>query len=520
MLRLGFGFGVFAIVLFLIGALCEAVWPYNESAGQKAYTATMFLVALQQVWDFFVGSFNIAASVVQPMIPLWNAFVQYSCQPVFFITIEIISLVLPPFGNPDVFFALTDEASNERGFDCYATLREWEGHGGDAITNEMELLQIDPSDYSREQRAFSSMAWCGMIGWYQQGMTAVLDGRRLAEELSTEHDLGTERMVLHPHRMAQARELRERSRDAVPLPLDMVERVTRIRLRSLQLLTGDDFKKFSTEEGKIFEEITRVVRMSVSDMAKVISTVSGVGIFLLGSVADLIFHVIYVIRDDIITALGHGISMTVNILAQLVLSLFQSGAINLLLKLALDIITIMLLDISLPLFMLLINSLQCWFHLFNTQAWDAELTCIDEHCFREGGPSDMIVFFDAFPIIDFFYTIISDTFSAGSRLFAGGAYHLPPLTGWQRHEKTLINATTGCSQCFTCKVPELRLVNYVIMTVLSCYSPSQINTYSYNVLHHCKPNGSFYYDLFYDNLNGKQTVPDARGAFDASPIAT
>ena len=44
------------------------------------------------------------------------------------------------------------------------------------------------------------------------------------------------------------------------------------------------------------------------------------------------------------------------------------------------LVTIVLLDVTMPLFMLLMNTLMCAFHLFNTRAWNEELSCIEEHC--------------------------------------------------------------------------------------------------------------------------------------------
>lgn len=46
-----------------------------------------------------------------------------------------------------------------------------------------------------------------------------------------------------------------------------------------------------------------------------------------------------------------------------------------------------------------------------------------------------------------------------------------------------------------CKVPELRLVTYIITSLISCLSPNAVNTFSFNVHDTCGPNGSFYHTL-------------------------
>ena len=57
------------------------------------------------------------------------------------------------------------------------------------------------------------------------------------------------------------------------------------------------------------------------------------------------------------------------------------------------------------------------------------------------------------------------------------------------------------------------------MTVMSCYSPKQMNKYSYNVLNRCEPNGSFYEDLCSGRLNDTRSGPYALGAYDPELIS-
>ena len=109
----------------------------------KAYTTTMMLAAVQQLWDFFTSSFNIFASIVQqPLIPLWNSVSQYVVQPMVFITIEIVSMILPPFGDRDVFYALSKTDHERKGFDCYASLNN--------IADELDRLRLNGCIKERE----------------------------------------------------------------------------------------------------------------------------------------------------------------------------------------------------------------------------------------------------------------------------------------------------------------------------------------------------------------------------------
>jgi len=53
-------------------------------------------------------------------------------------------------------------------------------------------------------------------------------------------------------------------------------------------------------------------------------------------------------------------------------------------------------------------------------------------------------------------------------------------------------ASDECSKCFTCKVPELRLVWWLFAATASLFSGQNFNTFSGNVTENCQRNGSFY----------------------------
>jgi hypothetical protein len=63
-------------------------------------------------------------------------------------------------------------------------------------------------------------------------------------------------------------------------------------------------------------------------------------------------------------------------------------------------------------------------------------------------------------------------------------------------------------------VPELRLVTFVVMTLMSCLEPSHIKEFAYNVQHHCGPNGSFYREVCNSDLAATITNPYSDGAYD------
>ena len=419
-----------ALALLALAFLFELFYPFDTSPEDLAKRAVDSLTVLQQWVDFFLFALRMFFSVLRPLVPLWNAFSQYVFQPVVFISMEIVSMLIPPFFHHDSFFVMprvTDDAPY-RGFSCAGSLSD---AGGLLTPEELAMEGIE--------RAYTSMAWCGILGWYEGGKTAMISTRRLRERI-TERNGGRP-----PHTITDAESLRDAAGSRVVFPLQMLDRVTR-RL-------ADDSEDFITKEGQTLDNIERMVSVNVRQIAIIVSQFAGLGIELLGSIADIFFHVVYVLLDDVIEELADIVVTLFRVLSELFMSLVKSGALTRILKMGLDVLMIAILDITIPMIFLVINSMMCLFHLFNPSSWGRELRCIHKKCdFSNIHEPDLIVFTSIYLVLDDVFKIVQDTFSAGSRLFGLGSLNINGAKFWSKTEATGMNASTGCASCFVCKV--------------------------------------------------------------------
>ena len=65
---------------------------------------------------------------------------------------------------------------------------------------------------------------------------------------------------------------------------------------------------------------------------------------------------------------------------------------------------------------------------------------------------------------------------------------------------TPTTASDECSKCFTCKVPELRFIWWLVASIASLISPSNFNTFAGNVTDNCQINGSWVRNLSIEPL--------------------
>lgn len=412
--------------LLALSFLFELLYPWDAEPEVLTLRSVDMLTIVQQWTDFLLGALRIAISIVRPLIPLWNSVSNYIFQPVIYIALEIVAMLIPPFFHHDVFFVMPDDPKFFKGFSCIGSETARAELAAKALADGV-LLETDPD------AAYTSMAWCGIQGWYEGGVTAMNNARRLTEEI-TERNGGWP-----PRSFEDASRLHAAAGGRVVLPLDVVERVTR-RLQEV-----DD--NWIDTEGRILEMIISILGTTVHQLVYIVSTIIGLIIYLLGSLSDMVFHVIYVLLDDVVYAFGEIFITIIKVMFKLILSLVSSGAITIILELALDFITIGVMDIAIPLMFVLIDTMMCAFHLFDPSSWSDELRCIDHNCFQpgSGGSSDLVVFTSLWIVLDEVFKIIQDTFTMGERLFNLGSANISSGKFWARAESAATNGTSGCA---------------------------------------------------------------------------
>ena len=421
------------LALLALSFLFELLYPWDADPEVLTLHAVDMLTVVQQWTDFLLGAARLFFSVLRPLIPLWNSVSNYIMQPIIYIALEIVSMLIPPFFHHDVFFVMPDDPRFFKGFSCIGSEMARAELAASALADGV-LLESDPD------AAYTSMAWCGIQGWYEGGATAMGNVRRLTAEI-TERNGGWP-----PRSFEDAASLHDAAGGRVVLPLDVVDRVTR-RLQEV-----DD--NWIDGEGRILEMIISILGTEVRQLVYIMSVIIGLIIYLLGSVADMVFHVIYVLLDDVVYAFGELVITIFHVVFKLLMSLVTSGALTTILRLALDVITIGLMDIAIPMMFVTIDTMMCAFHLFDPSSWSDELRCIDERCFQPGagGASDLVVFTSLWIVLDEIFKVIQDTFTMGARLFDLGNANISSAKFWARAESASTNGTAGCAACFVCKV--------------------------------------------------------------------
>lgn len=311
-------FLAFAVAFLSLSMIFELAYPFDSDPDVLYEYGRSNLITVQSFTDLALTSANVGVGIVQPLIPFWNAASAYTIEPVVFIMIEIVSLISS--GQRDLFFVVNETEMPFRGYNCKAT---------DVTT-----------DSSKTERAFSSQAWCGLMGYYVGGVTATETAAMCAMNAKCSEGQGF-----------NSRKLREIANDTFALP----PRAARRLVEALRAPTLP------------FETVT--------SFTGIVGEFVGYVIEVFGFVFDLIFHVIYILLDESATLIGTFLMDFLRIFGLLAYQLMRSGVIGNVLKIAIDFLIIFVTDIAVPSIFVLIDGIMCMLHLFDVPSWKDELRC-------------------------------------------------------------------------------------------------------------------------------------------------
>jgi len=312
-------FIAFAIAFLALSMIFELAYPFDSDPDVLYENARANLITVQSFSDLALGSANVAVGVVQPLIPFWNAASAYTVEPAIFILIEIVSLIST--GNRDLFFVVNETAMPFRGYNCEAS----------DVTTESNTAE----------RAFSSQAWCGLMGYYVGGVTATETAAMCAMSEKCSGGQGF-----------RMRGLREIANNTFALP----PRAARRLVEALRAPTLP------------FDTIT--------SFTGVIGDFVGYVIEAFGFVFDMVFHVIYILLDEAATLIGTLFLDILRVLGLLIYQLMKSGIIGRVLEVAIDFLIIFVTDIAVPSIFVVIDAIGCMLHLFDVPSWKQELRCV------------------------------------------------------------------------------------------------------------------------------------------------
>lgn len=419
------------LAVFLIHQLL--LWASINPAQAFENAKTIYFV-LEVVWDTLQAIANAALEVVNVFIPGWNAIAQKAITPVVYVVLDILCLIFFQEKYPGI---VSEENIPFRGFYC------------------------DPNDAT-------SREFCGDFTYYYDKL---YDSDRSGEGVVN----GS--LVFSP---ATGRRLS----DAVVTPL--------VPLLDMRMITG-------------------AVQLIVTTFIVVGS-----------QLVDVALHVAYTVLSELATLVLDLVWTLLNAFIDITLMLVRSGLLEKLITFAIDITIIYFVELFIPSLMYGVNIFLCFVNLLLGQnTWDAQLECaayhsnpmrsntgrisctvfelgafpsmtmlsscvsrlvdvllrrcIEDKCFNtaESAVTEMIVFTSSPIFMDWVYNMVHAAVysKTGRSLFGDSlAQLLPGGKGFVFNRFPALQADR-CASCFVCKNPEMRLVGFVIMTLVGCANP-------------------------------------------------
>ena len=253
----------------------------------------------------------------------------------------------------------------------------------------------------------------------------------------------------------------------------------------------------SSQTGRRLSEAVTEPLVGTIDMNEVdgaLSSLVSMTVVVVAQIADVVMHVLYVVASEVLTLILDAVLVLINTAMDILLMLVRSGLLETLLFLALDLFVIYFIEIQLPLLFMKLDTMLCLVNiLFGQNTWDLQLECIQGRCFKEGGVewADPLVFSSVPVAWKLIHSVIQAAVysKTGRTLF--GDLELPTSGAWLPENIPALQAD-GCSACFVCKIPEFRLLAFLVMSAVGCVNPGYANQYYGTVERDCAVNGSFY----------------------------
>lgn len=231
--------------------------------------------------------------------------------------------------------------------------------------------------------------------------------------------------------------------------------------RRLQLTLGiDGNNAFDTGKSAIGE-------IPIQPLLDLLADFAGAAIVLTAELADIFYHVVYTVLEEIAVLLWNIVQVVFKALASVVMQLVSSGMLRSLLRIGVDVLVVLIIHVMLPLLFAVLNAILCLVDYTVPSDWPTQMACVEQTCFREDGNLGAEIF-----------TTFSSVPAIGKQVAVAMAALLNPTTGRRYGGSTsdgadLPNVDTGnigsaastaCAECFNCKIPEMRALWLLVRT--------------------------------------------------------
>lgn len=195
--------------------------------------------------------------------------------------------------------------------------------------------------------------------------------------------------------------------------------------------------------------------LPIQPLLDVVEDISGVVIELVATGADVFFDVVYTILEEVAVLIFNLIMTIARATAEVIMQVVQSGILQNILKMGMDILMVLLFNVALPLLFATMDLIMCLMNLLQPATWGPQLQCIETKCFMESGDIGAEIFttFTSIPIIA---KQMSTTLEALLNPTTGRRYGGATSGGTQTPELDPGSlggaAASTCAACFSCKV--------------------------------------------------------------------
>ena len=237
--------------------------------------------------------------------------------------------------------------------------------------------------------------------------------------------------------------------------------------------------------------------LHLKPLVDAVGQIAGSITLLTSTVADITVHVIYLILSNIAVLIWNAFQFVMKALLGTILSLTQSGALQSILSTGIDLLMVLVVYVGIPLLIVTLDVFICLINMLSPGTWPEQVACVERVCFREDGQigSELFSTFSSIPVIS---NAINEAIQAlinpqtGRKFTSSGISSSTSAPDYNFGRETPTSAAETCAQCFTCKVPEIRLLWLLVASTYGCIKDER--AYGGKVEDVCLDNGQYYLD--------------------------
>ena len=115
--------------------------------------------------------------------------------------------------------------------------------------------------------------------------------------------------------------------------------------------------------------------LPIQPILETVHDIVGVTVTIGSQFADLYWHVVYTILTELAVLIWNIVQVTIKALAGAVMQLVQSGMLQSLLKMGIDLLLVLLFNVALPLLFAIMDAIICLINLMQPGTWSTQLQC-------------------------------------------------------------------------------------------------------------------------------------------------